>query len=393
MKNNTSVIKKLVYPIVQEAMDKRGKREFAKIFKEFIDARAEYVFSTLPLKRIPYTKADSDKLFAGIGIDINLVKDAIANTYYGDDKRYNFVAPQDPTSVLCLCIVKYFMDKHDTKMLELASVYMGFTGKFYPSLHYRSFPIEPVDYVMEWVVNNAMSQKFDIVSKGNIFGAIRSKCQVWYSTYKTKFRDFDDDDVVYIILQLRNRLGDFIKNIAKEYYKAYENKDYMVYNSDNEDSENPSEYRIAKSDSFLAEKNIDKTMAFITAGGVSYRNCKLASNTAVKTDELKSIIESITNTPNATRKIREVISIMIYTYFEQSKDKDVLNMDFIVFTTNPKPNSKDPHIARMKQIIEDWLETGSIAYRRRKQRLATRNLYFKSILMYFAMSIYEANKR
>ena len=84
---------------------------------------------------------------------------------------------------------------------------------------------------------------------------------------------------------------------------------------------------------------------------------------------------------------------MIYTYFEQSKDKDVLNMDFIVFTTNPKPNSKDPHIARMKQIIEDWLETGSIAYRRRKQRLATRNLYFKSILMYFAMSIYEANKR
>ena len=47
----------------------------------------------------------------------------------------------------------------------------------------------------------------------------------------------------------------------------------------------------------------------------------------------------------------------------------------------------------MKQIIEDWLETGSIAYRRRKQRLATRNLYFKSILMYFAMSIYEANKR
>ena len=174
MKNNTSVIKKLVYPVVQEAMDKRGKREFAKIFKEFIDARAEYVFSTLPLKRIPYTKADSDKLFAGIGVDINLVKDAIANTYYGDDKRYNFVAPQDPTTVLCLCIVKYFMDKHDTKMLELASVYMGFTGKFYPSLHYRSFPIEPVDYVMEWVVNNAMSQKFDIVSKGNIFGAIRS---------------------------------------------------------------------------------------------------------------------------------------------------------------------------------------------------------------------------
>ena len=196
MKNNTSVIKKLVYPVVQEAMDKRGKREFAKIFKEFIDARAEYVFSTLPLKRIPYTKADSDKLFAGIGIDINLVKDAIANTYYGDDKRYNFVAPQDPTTVLCLCIVKYFMDKHDTKMLELASVYMGFTGKFYPSLHYRSFPIEPVDYVMEWVVNNAMSQKFDIVSKCNIFGAIRSKGQVWYSTYKTKIRDFDDDDVV-----------------------------------------------------------------------------------------------------------------------------------------------------------------------------------------------------
>ena len=80
-------------------------------------------------------------------------------------------------------------------------------------------------------------------------------------------------------------------NIAKAYYKAYENKDYIVYNSDNEDPKNNGgDYHLASSDSFKAEKVIQRTMSFIVASGADYKLCKLSSNTTVKTEELKSII-------------------------------------------------------------------------------------------------------
>ena len=393
MATNKSSIKDNVYTKIENILPKRLS-QYKKCLSTFITDRHEELFKTAPLDRLYYRESDITKMFEAVGIEKRVVKDAISNTYYGPQANFNPRAAKDELTVLMLTIIRYFLLKKDNKSLDISMIYLAFSGKFYPSIHYMSFPkVVPQDFVMEYVINNMLNNKFVLKSKGNLFAAIMSICQTWIKTYEKRFISYSDEDVVYLIGQLHSRIRSFMINIAKAYYKAYENKDYIVYNSDNEDPKNNGgDYHLASSDSFKAEKVIQRTMSFIVASGADYKLCKLSSNTTVKTEELKSIIESILNDKNNMILVRKAISILVYTYFEQSKDKNVLTMNFITYSISPKPNTKDEHVLELKSIIDNWLNTGSALYRKRKHRLATRNNYNKALLMYLAMSIYQANK-
>lgn len=390
---NKSSIKDNVYTKIESIIPKRLS-QYKKCLSTFITDRHEELFKTAPLDRLYYRESDITKMFEAVGIEKKVVKDAISNTYYGPQANFNPRAAKDELTVLMLTIIRYFLLKKDNKSLDISMIYLAFSGKFYPSIHYMSFPkVVPQDFVMEYVINNMLNNKFVLKSKGNLFAAIMSICQTWIKTYEKRFISYSDEDVVYLIGQLHSRIRSFMINIAKAYYKAYENKDYIVYNSDNEDPKNNGgDYHLASSDSFKAEKVIQRTMSFIVASGADYKLCKLSSNSTVKTEELKSIIESILNDKDNMILVRKAISILVYTYFEQSKDKNVLTMNFITYSITPKPNTKDEHVLELKSIIDNWLNTGSVLYRKRKHRLATRNNYNKALLMYLAMSIYQANK-
>lgn len=390
---NKSSIKDNVYTKIESIIPKRLS-QYKACLSTFITDRHEELFKTAPLDRLYYRESDITKMFEAVGIEKKVVKDAISNTYYGPQANFNPRAAKDELTVLMLTIIRYFLLKKDNKSLDISMIYLAFSGKFYPSIHYMSFPkVVPQDFVMEYVINNMLNNKFVLKSKGNLFAAIMNICQTWIKTYEKRFISYSDEDVVYLIGQLHSRIRSFMINIAKAYYKAYENKDYIVYNSDNEDPKNNGgDYHLASSDSFKAEKVIQRTMSFIVASGADYKLCKLSSNTTVKTEELKSIIESILNDKNNMILVRKAISILVYTYFEQSKDKNVLTMNFITYSITPKPNTKDEHVLELKSIIDNWLNTGSVLYRKRKHRLATRNNYNKALLMYLAMSIYQANK-
>lgn len=393
LKNNTAVIKKLVYPVLEKFLSSpTGKKEFIKMVGDFINKRSDALFSPMPLDRIAYTYSDKAELFEKMHIPEGDVKNAIANTYYADIKKHNFAAAQDPCTIVAMCLVRFFFLKNDKKNLDLATTYLAFSGKFYPSIHYKYFHIPPADYVMEYVVNNSINNRFEIAKQGNVFNMIRSRCQIWIDAYKKRFTEFEDDDIVYLILQLRTRMSNQMQVIAREYYKAYENKDYIVYNSDNVDTDNPNEYHIAKSDSFEAEKIIDRAMNLVAASGASYKIARLCANKSVKTDDLRAIVESIYNDKNNYPDIRDIMSTMVYSWFAYSKSTNILTMDFIVFATSLKPNTKDKNWIRAKQHIERWLDTGSASYRKRKGRPATRNDYQKALNMYIAMTIYTANK-
>lgn len=390
---NKSSIKDNVYTKVESILPKR-MTNYKQCLSSFITDRHKELFKTAPLDRLYYRESDVTKMFEAVDIDKKMVKDAISNTYYGPQSNFNPRAAKDELTVLMLTIIRYFLLKKDSKSLDISMIYLAFSGKFYPSIHYMSFPkVVPQDYVMEYVINNMLNNKFVLKSKGNLFAAIMSICQTWAKTYEKRFISYSDEDVVYLIGQLHSRIRSFMINIAKAYYKAYENKDYVVYNSDNEDPKtNGGDYHLASSDSFKAEKVIQRTMSFIVASGADYKLCKLSSNSTVKTEELKSIIESILNDKDNIILVRKVISILVYTYFEQSKDKNVLTMNFITYSITPKPNTKDEHILELKEIIDNWLNSGSALYRKRKHRLASKNNYNKAILMYLAMCIYQANK-
>lgn len=388
---NTSAIKKKLWPMVEAALDKPAVRTaYKKLINDFISLRTEYLYDTLPCDRLLCSELEMDKLFDVLKIKKNEVKDIIDKTYYGPVDNFNPLAAKHEFTVTQLLVIKYFMQNKMKKDCDLAVIHLAFSGKFYPSVHYRSYPtVTPVRHIMEYVVNNKLSKKFDLTIHGNVIGAVKSVANTWLTTYTDRLRKCEDEDVVYLIQQLHSRVGSFTKNIATEYYEAYEDKDlYISYSSDSFDSE---DFHLADSDTLKVGRCTETAINAINSNGVEYKICKMCSSTDITPNECKAVIESIVSEKENIPEMKELISLMISLYFSTG-ERDVSNINFITYTISPKPNAKQKEILRTKEIIENWLCESGTAYMRRRSRIATRNAYERAVRMYFALVIHNSNR-
>ena len=133
-------------------------------------------------------------------------------------------------------------------------------------------------------------------------------------------------------------------------------------------------------------------MNYLNAKTVDYRLCKMASDQNIKPSEIKSIIETILGDKDDIILVKELVRLTISIYMVEHRNNDITDINFITSSVTPKPNSKNKDVLRQREIIEGWLDEKSPTYRKRKSRPATKNSYFKAILMYFVLSIFEANK-
>lgn len=385
----TSVAVTELYPLVANSLDK-NTAAYKKNIQKYIEEHSADLYDIAPFKRLPFLANDVDALFKALKIDKKQVTEILSHTYYWN-MNFNPRAAKDEFTMVVMMAIRYFILKDDRKSAEISAIYLSFSGKFYPSIHSRKFKYPPDKYrhVMEYVVNNVLTQKFDLKREGSVFGAIRSICITWLTSYEDKFRNPDDEDVADMIQQLHGRIKSFMGNIASQYYEAYSNGDYLTYNSDSNDQDT---FRVADSNSLKAERCVESTISYITGHGVNHSICETAHDTNVKTDEVQSIIESIQDNPDNLDEIRELISIMVYEFFTNNTVKDVRTLKFITYTISAKPNSKNPNIIKQKQIIEGWLDENSPQYRKRKSREGTKSSYYKSVLIYYAFIISIANK-
>lgn len=389
---DTHAIKDTLYPLVSEALKKPATvKAYMKYVNEFFSKRDTDLYDSLPCSRLICGEEEMDSLFKVLGIDKSQAQMAIAQTYYASISNFNPKAALHAFTVTQLSVIRYFL-LNNKKEKDISILLLAFSGKFYPSLHYRSYPtVVPVRHVMEYVVNNKLSQKYDLASKGSIIGAVQSITETWVSTYKSRFKSFNDDDAVYLIQQLHSRIGSFMKNIATEYYKAYEDKDiYMTYSSDSFDQDN---YHITDNDSLKVEKLTEATVNYIISNGVDYKIAVSCADNNITPNECKAIIESIILTKENILSIKELISLMISSYFAISDTKDVTDIKFISYTMAPKPNAKQPEIIRQKEIVETFLMNSGTAYVRRKSRDGTRNSYERCVKMYFVLCIHNAARK
>lgn len=391
-KQQMDVLKKELYPKIEKIL-KTNTNKFKQMVGRFIEARHKELFDICPCDRIFFRKEDVDEFFKVFNISESEIIDSLSKTYYYHVSNFNPIAAKDPLTVVMIMVIRYFYMNHKQQELDLAIIYLSFSGKFYPSIHSGQFPkFAPSEYrhIMEYVVNNELTQQFDLKKDGNIIGAIKSRGLTWIDTYQSRIKYCGDDDVVYLIQQLHDRIKSFMKNIAAIYYEVYNNKEhYLTYDSDNLSDDN---YHIADNDSLKVERAVERSMEYINSSSIDYQICTTASDSNVKTDEVKSIIEIILNDNNNIPLIKELIGIIIMDYFQEVKDKDLRDIKFISKSISAKPNTKDKYIIREKEIIEKWLMEGSPAYRRRRSREATKNSYNRSVLTYFVLIIYKANK-
>lgn len=374
-----------------ESKIKSNMNGFKKYMSNFMSYRTRQFYSNAPYEMIYFTHTDIEEFFNSTKIDKNIITDAISKTYYATIGNFNPRYAKDECTMAILCLVRHFLLNKMKKELDLALILLSFSGKLYPSIWHGSFPITPPqENIMDYVINYKASNKFDIVSKGNVVNAVKSVSDTWVESYPDKFKKFTDEDCVYLIQQLHNRIRSFMNNIAELYYEAYKNKEYLTYDSDNVSEDN---YRLADNDSLKLERYTDKAMTRITAKGVDFRICKMSSSSRVKMNELKSIIENIITNNKNMDILREYIGLSIALYFrEPNSSKDVTDLAFVSFCIKPKPNTKDKYLLRHKECLDLLLVNNSEHFLRRKNNDATRSAYYRAMNAYFAITIQEANK-
>lgn len=393
---NDKIILQKIYPKIAKSLSSNTNK-FKKCVADYIQLRSKELYDTCPCDRIYFGIDDTENFYKALNISPEEIKKDLSQTYYFNMTKFNPAAAKDEFTIAVMNVIRYFYVNNKKNEAELAGIYLAFSGKFYPSIHYGRFPTVPPSehrHVMEYVVNNMLSNKFDIKKEGSLFGAIRSIVNTWLKGYGSRFKTFDDEDVAYLIQQLHNRIKSFLTNIAEIYYKVYDDKDYYLsYDSDRmEVNDKGTMVQLADNDSLKAERAITKTMSYLNNHSVDMRICKTASDNNVKITEVYSIIEGILSDNENISEVKEFISCIIYDYLSNSETKDIRGIDFISYSITPKPNSKNPIIIKQKEILEKWLDEKSPNYRKRKSREATRVSYHKSILTYFVLTINAANK-
>ena len=389
----TSAIVNEVYPVIEKRLP-RNIQNYKKNIQSFFQRRASSIYDIAPYDRIYFGIEDINDFFKSIDVEKKEITNGLSSTYYWSISNFNPRAAKDEFTVAMMMIIRYFIVHNNIKDAELSSIYLAFSGKFYPSIHYQKWKIPPSKnkHVMDYVVNNMLTQKYDLKREGSVFGAIRSLCRTWLDTYKDKMLDADDEDIKDMIQQLHGRIKSMLGNIATLFYKAYEEGSYLSYDSDSEEQDS---YRVADNDSLRIERYVENTMNFININAVDYKICRMASDSNVKVDEVKSIIESIQADRENIPIIKELIRIIISEYFTSAtnaEEKDITSYNFITWAIAAKPNSKNKNIIQQKEIIESWLDENSPQYRKRKSRAATKSSYYKSILIYYVLIINKANK-
>ncbi|MDD3121879.1 MAG: hypothetical protein PHC62_00020 [Candidatus Izemoplasmatales bacterium] len=391
MKTTNAIVRE-VYPIIEKAISK-NINAYKRNLQVFFQKRSKSIYDVAPYDRIVFGENDANDFFRSLQINKRDILKGIQNTYYWRISSFNPRAAKDEFTIAVLMVIRYFIIKNDMKNAELSSIYLSFSGKFYPSIHSGKWRVAPPSenrHVMDYVINNMLTNKFDLKREGSVFGAIRSLCVTWLDSYIDIFKsDLDDEEVKDLIQQLHGRIKSFLGNIATLFYDAYEKGNYLSYDSD---ADNENSFRMADTNSLQIERYVENTMNFINTNTVDYTLCKMASDTNVKVDEVKSIIEGIQNENSNIPLVKELLRILVSEYVASTGDKEIVSYKFVTWAISAKPNSKNKNIIRQKEIIEHWLDETSPQYRKRKSRAATKSSYYKSVLFYYVLAINKANK-
>lgn len=394
----TSAIDKNLYPRVANALSKNLAKYKAMIGR-FMSLRSESMYDTFPSSRILYGTRDIMELYDCLGLTESEVMQAIGSAYYFEIPEFNPRAAKDAVTCVLCCIVKYFYVKKDRKNLDMAMIYLAFSGKFYPSIHYSFFRVtEPKNYqhVVDYVVNQYMDGKYDIKAKGSLFGAINQICNKCLDTYGDRFfsqSEMPDEDYVYWIQQLHTRIKSFMNNCASAYYECYNKKLYMTYTSDNM-SEDAASFRIAESDLSRAELLTQKTMALLTTRDADFKIAKRSSNDRVKTTEIMDFMTKTVKDKNNIPLLTELIRLKLILYIKDKGKPDISDtIGFVTYSITPSPNTVDKDKIREREVLTTILTNNSDSYKKRSANAKVEILYRQALNTYISLFIVEAYKK
>ena len=381
-----------LYPLVKSKLDNKSiERKFISNIAQFFNAKSTQINDIAPYTNIYFNQSDLDKLLKSIDITEKEVIDILSKCWFWDqDIRPK--CTKEPYVEILMCAVRYYIISNNIKYTEMITIYLLFSGKFYASIYSSlwRFPVNPS--IMDYVINNNLSDKYDLKKEGTVFKAIKKLANTYLDKYSKDIasRDHTDNDSKNNIQQLRDREKSFLGNIFTSYIEAAESKSYLNYETDNLD---PDKFRITDNDSAKASRITESAIGILTTQKVSREYCNNAHDSRVKSEQVQSILENIIlSDKNNIPQLKRVINIMICDFMSGNPGVPVNSAAFLSYAITAKPNTKNDLVIEMKTTILSWLEQDAV-YRKRSATKATAISYYRSIVCYLAQVIMKAAGR
>ena len=381
-----------LYPLVKSKLDNKNiERKFISNIAQFFNAKSTQINDIAPYTNIYFNQSDLDKLFKSIDITEKEVINILSKCWFWDqDIRPK--CTKEPYVEVLMCAIRYYIISNNIKYTEMVTIYTLFSGKFYASIYSSlwRFPVNPS--IMDYVINNNLSDKYALKKEGTVFKAIKKLANTYLDKYSKDIasRDHSDNDFKNNIQQLRDREKSFLGNIFTSYIEAAESKSYLNYETDNLD---PDKFRITDNDSAKASRITESAIGILTTQKVSREYCNNAHDSRVKSEQVQSILENIIlSDKNNIPQLKRVINIMICDFMSGNPGVPVNSAAFLSYAITAKPNTKNDLVIEMKTTILSWLEQDAV-YRKRSATKATAISYYRSIVCYLAQVIMKAAGR
>lgn len=381
-----NILCKKLYPVIADKLDSNTNK-FMKHISNFFNKNHDKIYDIATYDNIYHGQLDIDDMFKSLDISEKEVLAIIKDCYFFNVPGINPQCVKEPYVETLMMAIRYYLKKNDERKAEIVGIYLAFSGKFYASIFssaYTTAPPSKYKAVMDYVINNMLTDKFDLKREGTVFGAVKSMVITWLNTYKKQLtsESSNDEDFKMCIQQLRDRMKSFIYNIMELYYEAYKSKAYMNYETDNQD---PDDFHLADNDAYKASRLTEKVINYMTSNKVSLQVCNMCKDKYVKATEICEIMEAILSKNDNIPVLKKIISIIICDFLRKYPNGDVKSVDFVSYTIKAKPNSKDKYLVELKDSISMLLDDNSIAYRRKSKE--RKQSYYRAILMYFTLII------
>lgn len=389
MQNNKGMIEPLL-KLLNENITTREEKMIDSVIESYIDSKNDVLGSDGLYKQLLINETEQSQIFLISKITPSMVAQFVKSSIY---IKPNWRTVNNPFSLVLAGLVVRALKKNSKTAITEANnyaLYMSF--RMYASKFSRQFPYKVIPNIMSYTINN-LTYKYLIKIKGTLLGALRASVATAIDCYaKRLVTTCTDKDISDFISGLDDRISDFVKNIADEYYKNHASGNYMNYE---EDKATDDEFKTADNAQFLISRITDKVNQKIVMNGMDIKLVKISASMAGVSDvSMMNAINKIIDVK--LMDIRTLIELLVSVYVVNNPgctERDVASRKFFISTLSiyKKNNSNDKNIIKIKDMTHDWLLECSEQYKK-SNREATLNNFKRALFIYFVLvtQVYSA---
>lgn len=378
---------------------RRNDRILMQGIAGYRDRNIEILSSPYLLDYTKFNPEDAAPLYKATGITAEEADEAIRELkkFIRENCKANGIKPPDFANttgfrMLLILVMRYYLERGDSKKLEQVCAFFAYS-MFYTIFYNYWRNMKPRRETMVYTINN-MSGKFKIKQQGTVDSILTYSVTLCANTYTKRIMDCTDQDMMYVIGQMKSRIRDFIKNIKNAYVKndneknaIFTSKDQLATGEDGDDvivvdrsSTSGDIARLAQQySSRFFQKPVDAEIIQI----VSKLN-------EVSRNEINNVVVSLRSDKARIPEVRKFYESLFYIYMSESQSAltSVHSKQFLATMDDiyRKGNSKNENIGVVKSIINKWLEDLSPMYRQ-VTRGGTINALRKAMYQYFVFYV------